>query len=110
MTMLNWYMVTSRPRTAAGATSAMYMGERFEANPMAMPPEMRQRLKAQNESIRAVPIEETTKMKADMTRSHLRPNLSLRLPETMAPSKQPTRALAIAQPLSEAVWSGKNRS
>ena len=45
MTMVSWLIDTSRPRTAAGATSAMYIGERFDARPMATPPSIRQATK-----------------------------------------------------------------
>ena len=41
MTMVSWLIDTSLPRTCAGATSAIYMGDRFDANPMAVPPTMR---------------------------------------------------------------------
>ena len=32
MTMVSWLIDTSRPRMAAGATSAMYIGERLDAS------------------------------------------------------------------------------
>ena len=110
MTIVNWFMATSLPRTAAGAISAMYIGERFEAKPMATPPAIRQRLKARKVPINPVPIEEMTKTIAEKTRSHLRPSLSLRLPEMSAPMRQPMSALPIAQPFSEADCRLKNRS
>ena len=55
MTMVSWLIETSRPRMAAGAISAMYMGERFEARPMATPPRMRQATKTVKLGASAVP-------------------------------------------------------
>ena len=110
MTIVNWFMATSLPRTAAGAISAMYMGERFEAIPMATPPAIRQRLKAKKVLTSPVPIEEMTKTIAEKTKSHLRPSLSLRPPERIAPRRQPTSALPMAQPFSDADCRLRNRS
>ena len=42
ITIVSWLMATSRPRWWAGATSAMYIGDRFDAMPIATPPRMRQ--------------------------------------------------------------------
>ena len=110
MTMVNWFMVTSRPRTAAGAISAMYMGERFEASPMAMPPAIRQRLKAVNESTSAVPSDETTKTNAGEDQQPLAAEAVAEAAREMAPIRQPTSALPIAQPSCQAVATLKNRS
>ena len=110
MTIVNWFIATRRPRQAAGAISAMYIGERFEARPIASPPITRQTLKAKNESTKAVPIEETRNSAAANTKSHLRPRRSLSPPQSTAPNRQPTRALAMAQPSAAGVWTSKNRS
>ena len=40
-TMVSWFIETKRPRSSAGEISAIYIGERFEAMPMANPPSMR---------------------------------------------------------------------
>ena len=45
MTMVSWLIETSLPRICAGAISAMYIGERFDARPMATPPKMRHAMK-----------------------------------------------------------------
>ena len=37
ITIVSWLIDTSLPRIAAGATSAMYRGERFDARPIADP-------------------------------------------------------------------------
>ena len=45
MTMVSWLMETSLPRIRAGAISAIYIGERLDARPMATPPSIRQQIK-----------------------------------------------------------------
>ena len=45
-----------------------------------------------------VPTADTKNSKADNINSLLRPYLSLQLPENPAPTKQPNKALLIAQP------------
>ena len=82
-------METNLPRICAGAISAMYIGERLEANPMARPPKIRQTTKMQNEDSPAnpVPSEEIAKRNADNTSNRLRPKRSLRTPEANAPDQ-----------------------
>jgi hypothetical protein len=49
ITIANWLRLTSLPRHAAGLISAIYIGETFEASPIATPPVMRQAIKIANE-------------------------------------------------------------
>ena len=79
-------METSRPRMPAGATSEIYMGERFEASPIAVPPMIRQRTKQMKFGARAFPIDVTTKIMAEIVSSHLRPKRSLKAPAPIAPN------------------------
>jgi hypothetical protein len=48
-TMASWLRLTRRPRHSAGLISAMYMGEMFDARPMARPPTMRHAMNAVKE-------------------------------------------------------------
>ena len=106
-TIVNWLIATSRPRMWAGATSAMYIGERLEAMPMATPPTIRQSTKAANVYAQPVRIDETANRRAAASSSLLRPSLSLSPPVTSDPSRQPTRAQLLAQPTSPSVSSWK---
>src|SRR5215470_15449307 len=110
ITIASWLRETSLPRTCAGATSAMYIGERFEARPIATPPASRHRTKLLKVLAAAIPRDETAKKNAATVSRVLRPNLSLRLPETSAPTKHPTRAQLIAQPCCDASRKWKNLS
>ena len=56
MTMVSWLSETNLPRTAAGETSAMYMGEMFEARPMPTPPRSRKTTNHAKRSASAVPM------------------------------------------------------
>ena len=103
MTIVSWLIDTSCPRMARGATSAMYIGERFDASPMATPPVRRHARNTGNEFAAPVPIDVMAKMIADTIRRRLRPNLSLSAPEATAPNRQPIKALLIAQPISAGV-------
>ena len=98
MTIVSWLSVTSRPRMCAGATSAMYMGERFEAMPIATPPKMRNTTNQAKAGAQPVSTDETANSRAAATSSRLRPNLSLRPPVRTAPARQPSRAQLFAQP------------
>ena len=108
--MVSWLTETSLPRTAAGANSAIYIGERFEANPMATPPAIRHRLNANKVAAMPVPTDDTANTTAARIKRRLRPNLSLEPPATTAPRRQPTTALPIAQPCCEGVAKWKDRS
>src|SRR6266852_503800 len=103
-------METSLPRNSAGETSAMYMGERLDASPIANPPAILQVTKAPKVFERAVPIEESANNIADKRSMGFRPNLSVRAPESMAPSRQPTRAQPIAHPCCAGSYKPKNFS
>src|ERR1035441_4721277 len=62
-------METSRPRMRSGATSAMYIGERLEARPIATPPDIRQARNTANVPAIPVPIELTGNRNAESTRA-----------------------------------------
>src|ERR1039457_1913631 len=89
-------METSRPRMRSGATSAMYIGERLEARPIATPPDIRQARNTANVPAIPVPIELTVNRNAERTSRRFLPNLSLSMPEASAPNRQPISALLIA--------------
>ena len=48
-------METNRPRIPAGATSEIYIGDRFEASPIAVPPRIRQKTKQHEVRRQGVP-------------------------------------------------------
>ena len=81
MTIVNWLTATSLPRIWAGAISAIYIGERLDARPMATPPQIRQAMKTWNWLAAPVPIEETAKITAAAISSFFRPNRSLSTPD-----------------------------
>ena len=58
-TTLSWLSATSRPRTAAGAISAMYMGATTEEPPMARPPRKRKKSSAGQFQARPQPRADT---------------------------------------------------
>jgi hypothetical protein len=93
-------MATSRPRMEAGATSAMYIGERFDAIPIATPPRIRQTTNQSSVVAHPVRMDDMAKIKAEISSRILRPNLSLSIPDTSDPIRQPTSAQLLAQPLS----------
>src|ERR1019366_5288884 len=84
MTMVSWLMETSLPRICAGAISAIYIGERFDARPMATPPSIRQATKIVKFDANALPREVTANKSAETMSSLLRPNLSLNAPAISA--------------------------
>ena len=85
---------------ARRATSAMYIGDTFDAMPMATPPRIRQTTNHGNVDAQPVSTEETANRNAARISSCLRPNLSLSPPETIEPTRQPSSAQLFAQPLS----------
>src|ERR1039457_3899288 len=99
MTMVSWLMETSLPRICAGAISAIYIGERLDARPMATPPKMRHAMKMVKLLASALPREVTAKTSAATINNRLRPNLSLNAPAINAPTKQPISAQLLAQPI-----------
>jgi hypothetical protein len=101
-TMVSWFMDTRRPRHGAGLTSAMYTGETLEAIPIATPPAMRQTTKNANVGAHPVSTEETAKIAAEAIRRILRPKRSAAAPATSEPSRHPSNAQLLAQPISRA--------
>ena len=97
-TMVSWLSDTSFPRMFAGATSAIYIGDRPEAMPMPTP--LRKRAARNRPKVLKYPVAyaETMKMMAAVVSNRLRPSLSARVPAVMAPVRQPTRAMLIASP------------
>ena len=91
----------------AGATSAMYIGERFEAMPMATPPAIRQTTNQRKVDAHPVRTDETANSSAETSRSFLRPNLSLAPPAISEPSRQPSKAQPLAQPTRASLSSSK---
>jgi hypothetical protein len=59
-TMLSWLRATSRPRTSAGAISAMYIGAATDDPPMASPPRKRKNTSADQLHARPQPSADTT--------------------------------------------------
>ena len=72
-TIVSWLSDTKRPRSRAGETSAIYIGERLEVMPMANPPRIRYRMNIVNVFAAPVPTAETKNRAADMTSIFLRP-------------------------------------
>ena len=103
ITIVSWLTATSRPRRWAGAISAMYIGDRLDAMPMATPPAMRQVTKAVNEPAQPVSADDPANSRDDASSSALRPNRSLRAPVAIEPSRHPTSAQEFAHPISAAV-------
>src|ERR1017187_7356318 len=100
-------MATRRPRQGAGLTSAMYVGDKLEATPMATPPAIRQvtkRLKVFDQPVRT---EEIAKRSAAAISIFFRPMRSLSAPEVIDPSKHPSSAQLLAQPISCALLNSK---
>ncbi|MBP1636267.1 MAG: hypothetical protein H6Q10_2841 [Acidobacteria bacterium] len=102
-TIVSWLTATSRPRRCGGATSAMYIGDRFDAMPMAAPPAMRHATNAPNEPAHPVSTDEPAKSSAEATSSRLRPKRSQRAPVASDPARQPTSAHEFAHPTWAAV-------
>ena len=97
-TMVIWFRLTMRPRISAGLTSAIYMGDKAEATPMPTPPINRAILNKVKSLNRPVAIAETVNSIAASISKGLRPHLSAAEPATIAPIRQPTRAVDIAMP------------
>src|SRR5450432_2053454 len=100
MTIVNWLSETRRPRHSAGLISAIYMGETLEASPMAEPPTILQKTNPVKVCAQPVKTEETANRKADRIRVFLRPKRSVKRPEASEPTRQPSRAQLLAQPMS----------
>src|SRR4030042_1729007 len=110
MTIVSWLVTTSRPRICAGATSAIYIGDRLEARPMATPPRIRNETNQLKLDAQPVRTEDTANSRAATTSKRLRPNLSLIPPERTAPARPPGSAQLLAQPRSDSRVRLKNGS
>ena len=76
----------------------MYIGARAEATPMPTPPTKRAKLNKVKSLNNPVAMADTVNRMADSMSKGLRPYLSAAAPATMAPMRQPTRAVVIATP------------
>ncbi len=103
ITMVSWLTATSRPRRWAGAISAMYIGERLDAMPIATPPAIRHVTKAVNDPAHPVSTDDSAKSSAAARSSFFRPNRSLNAPVASEPIRQPASAHEFAHPISAAV-------
>ena len=85
----------------------MYMGEVIEAAPMPSPPMMRKIMNCVNVLGNAVPTAEIRNSRAETINMPLRPKRSLRTPPIAAPSAQPNKAQAAAQPFHN--WGSRSK-
>ena len=97
-TIVIWFSDTIRPRISAGLTSAIYIGARADATPMPTPPMNRAILNKVKSLNSPVPMADTVNSSADSISSGFRPYLSAAPPATIAPARQPIRAVVIATP------------
>ena len=97
-TMVIWFRLTILPRISVGLTSAIYIGESAEATPMPTPPMKRAILNNVKSLNKPVPMAETVKSTAANISNGFRPHLSAAEPATIAPARQPTRAVDMATP------------
>ena len=97
-TMVIWFRLTILPRMSAGLTSAIYIGDNADATPMPTPPMKRATLNKVKSLKIPVATADTVKSTAAVTSNGLRPNLSAAAPATIAPTRQPTKAVDIATP------------
>ncbi len=81
----------------------MYIGDRFDAMPIATPPAMRHATKAVNEPAHPVSTDDPAKISAAASSSFFRPKRSLNAPVPSEPMRQPTSAHEFAHPTSAAV-------
>ena len=86
----------------AGATSAIYSGETFEAMPMATPPVIRHATNQKNVGAQPVSVDETANTNAVTSSRFFRPYLSHRPPDMIDPMQQPASAQLFAHP--ESAW------
>ena len=80
----------------------MYIGDRFDAMPIATPPAIRHVTNAGNDPAQPVSTDDPAKSSAAAISSFFRPNRSLSAPVTSEPIRQPTSAHEFAQPTSAA--------
>ena len=78
----------------------MYVGETFEAIPIATPPMIRQLTKVEKWPAQPVRTELTANKTAARISSFFLPKRSLMAPETTEPTRHPIRAQLFAHPIS----------
>ena len=88
----------NRPRSLAGAISAMYAGAITEAIPTPRPPMIRKSTSTQRLGARPVPRAATKKRIAAIRITISRPMWSANRPASSAPAAAPSRAEATAKP------------
>jgi hypothetical protein len=93
---------TSFPRIPAGATSAMYTGDKPDVSPIATPPAIRHATNAEKVVAKPMQSEDKMKINAAMSRDGFRPSDSLSTPERIDPIRHPRRAQLMAQPCDDA--------
>ena len=96
--MASWFNETNVPRYLAGASSAIYMGDRMEATPTAIPPNILEKRKKESEWDEALPIAERKNRKAANISTFLRPYWSPAFPAIKTPAMQPNNKLLTVQP------------
>src|SRR6185312_6113851 len=96
--MVSWLIATFRPLTWAGETSAMYIGLNIEAMPTPMPAAKRMVIKKLNPFEKAIPADDTAKMKAASNKPGLRPYLSVKPPANKQPAIQPNPSEPVKKP------------
>ena len=77
----------------------MYTGDTLDAIPMATPPAIRQTTKSAKVGAHPVSTEETAKIAAEAIRRILRPKRSAAAPAATEPSRHPSSAQLLAQPI-----------
>jgi hypothetical protein len=92
VTMASCCNEPSRPRIAAGDTSAMYAGAITLAAPMASPPTMRQSVRSHEPTASAEPIALIANSAAATSMTRIRPSRSARGPANQAPTAHPISA------------------
>src|SRR5438445_2063521 len=97
-TTLNWKKPTRRPRTLAGAISAMYIGPSTDDPPIPSPPTKRNRTREYQFQARAQPTDEITYNTAMTRKLSRRPYRSPGNPASIAPKIVPHSALATVTP------------
>ena len=98
--MANWFNETMLPLFSAGDISEIYIGERSEAVPTAIPPTNLNEMKEIIVVDKAEPKVEKRNKKAEIKRVFLLPKWSAGLPEMATPNMQPIRRLPTAHPSS----------
>ena len=98
ITMLSWFIDTIRPRTRAGANSAIYIGAKIKAAPTPQPPSMRAATSVKKLVTSADPTAVARlllKMSADPTMTLLPRADSAKLPSKLSNCNDKSSALLI---------------